>query len=133
MTTKTTRLTFLTGSTALVLDEDTKKMVTKRVYGGETYEVEAGQAADALAADIALKANTKEAKAQAGALLAAANPATRRQNLDAKTPGLAGRMAKKKALEAAGAALLSKGSSKLEKLGDDLGAKGPKKEPDGKD
>lgn len=117
------KITFATGTTATKVGD--KKPT--RFYGGETEDIVNEQAQVALDEGIAVKAGTKEAKALAAKLLGG-NPKTRRQDLDAKTPGLAARLARK--AEAEGKVLSAR--DRLGELGEKNGVS-KKKVADGVD
>jgi len=116
-----TKITFVMGSTA----REVGKKKDTRVYGGETLDIVPDQADAALREEIAVKPGSKEAKA----FLAAnkVNPRTRRQNLEAKSPGLDLKLAGKRAL----ADFVSGRRSKSDLLGEKLN--GPKTKADGVD
>lgn len=112
------KITFITGSTATKLVDGKPEKKPTRFYGGETEDIVDKEAEAALDAGIALKAGTKEAKTLSAKLLADANPKTRRQNLDAETPGLKDRMMAKVGMKELGKAAAR---GRLADLGEKMG------------
>lgn len=81
------KITFLLGATATKVGD--KKPT--RFYGGETENIIDDQAESLIAQNVAGKPGSKAVK-EAVAAIGDGNPRTRRQDLEAKTPGLEARL-----------------------------------------
>jgi len=83
------KITFLTGCTSTKVGD--KKPT--RFYGGETEDIVDAEAKYLIEQGFAGRPNDRDTKAVAAAIQADINPRTRRQDLEAETPGLRARLA----------------------------------------